>query len=336
MSDTKPEDAKHGRDVTEQDVKHVFIVNPAAGQKSRAVEVADTAARLMQKRGEPHVVHVTEHSGHATELLRDMAAKGDPLRIYVYGGDGTLNEAATALVNAPHCALAHCPSGTGNDFVRTAAAPECRSLFSDIESLVDGQVVPIDAIIADDRVAMNSLTCGLDSWVAYYANHYKTWPLVGRKFSYDIALLKSFFYKIKNAFELIVDDGEHIPMRDYLFVALMNGRFYGNGYQPAPRAVLDDGMLDLVMVDSVNRRTILKLLKPYRLGTAEDVSDAIHSRRVRSVEIVGREPFMLGLDGQIYNVGSVRCKVAPGALRIIIPQAQQGFPAPRRPMEESL
>ena len=308
-------------------ISHVFLINPAAGQKSRAVEVADAAALLMRKRGEPHEVLVTERRGHATEMLRGRVARGEPMRVYVFGGDGTFNEAATALANAPHCALAHCPSGTGNDFIRTAAAPEWRDRFSDIEALITGHVFPMDAIIADERVATNSLTCGLDSWVAYYADYYKTWPLVGRRFSYDIALIKSFFYKIKNSFELVVD-GEHIPMRDYLFVALMNGRFYGNGYQPAPRAILDDGMLELVMVDSMNRRTILKLLKPYREGTAENFSDAIQSRRVRSVEIIGRESFMLGLDGQIYDVNSVRCHVAPGALRIILPQEQKGFPAP--------
>ena len=102
------------------DAKHIFIINPAAGRSDQTAPVAGVIGELLRRRALDYEILITEAPKHATRLVAEAAARaGDrPLRFYACGGDGTLNEVATAVVRIPNAACTHFPTGSGNDFIK--------------------------------------------------------------------------------------------------------------------------------------------------------------------------------------------------------------------------
>lgn len=95
-------------------MKHLFIVNPAAGKKGSTQALED----LLDKLSFEHKVVYTEGEGHARQITELAAAVKEPIRIYACGGDGTLNEVVNGAAGHDHVAVTCVPKGTGNDFLK--------------------------------------------------------------------------------------------------------------------------------------------------------------------------------------------------------------------------
>lgn len=107
-------------------MKHIFVINPAAGRHNRQAELAGLCRQVAMGRDLEYEILVTERPGHGVELVRRacLQAGGAHLRLYAVGGDGTLNEIARGALGMWNVAIGHFPVGTGNDFIKTfAAAP---------------------------------------------------------------------------------------------------------------------------------------------------------------------------------------------------------------------
>ena len=103
-------------------MKHLFLLNPRAGKYDRTQEMRGKVAAAMADRDEPWETAVTEYPGHGTQLARAAAERGEPVRIYACGGDGTLNEAAVGAAGFDNAAVTQYPMGSGNDFLRLFGA----------------------------------------------------------------------------------------------------------------------------------------------------------------------------------------------------------------------
>ena len=105
-------------------MKHLFIINPAAGSRDRTKEYTQAIREVCEPRGLDYRIQVSQAPGHCRQLAREAAESGEEYRIYACGGDGTLNEVINGAAGHPNAAVTHWPKGSGNDFVKIFSEPE--------------------------------------------------------------------------------------------------------------------------------------------------------------------------------------------------------------------
>ena len=159
-------------------MRHLFILNPVAGGKnSDKSAVRAEIESAIAGRGESFEIYETVGVMDAAEKVKREAIKGDQLRVYACGGDGTLSECAHGAAGFRNCAVTHYPCGTGNDFVRMFG-PDA-GLFHDLGALLEGTVRPIDIMDVNGRKCLNIASIGIDARVGLDVHKYSQLPLVG-------------------------------------------------------------------------------------------------------------------------------------------------------------
>ena len=290
------------------------IINPISGTGGRpdvARQRAEQAASLLASRGVSAEILVTERGGHARDLARAMLGQGVSL-VIAWGGDGTVNEVASALAFST-ARLAVIPSGSGNGLARELGIPLTpEAAFA---CAVDGRTRVIDCGELDGHLFFNIAGLGLDARVAHeFAAH----GLVRRGFRRYIEVAARELFTYQPHEHTIVTDGE--TQRSLaLIIALANARQYGNGALIAPDARIDDGKLDVVVVDARPVwQTLLQVPKLFNgtLGNAPGVT----TRSAATIEITSSQPVLYHIDGEPFVGGaSVIGRAHAQALHVQIP-----------------
>jgi len=291
------------------------IINPISGTGGR-IDVARAraaqAAALLSSRGcDPSNVFLTERTGHAREIALAAVARGIST-IAAWGGDGTMNEVATALA-FKDVALALVPSGSGNGLARDLRIPFDAAAALDVA--FNGSQRVIDAGEIDGRFFFNVAGIGLDARVAH---RFAVDGLEKRGFSRYLAITM----RELSGYEpdkLTVTTPTASTSGSLLLVAIANGRQYGNGATIAPHALLDDGRLDLVIVTArplVRACLELPLVFMGKINCVGGVTMA----KTESVHITSPHPVVYHLDGEpIAGTLRIAAKVRPRALTIKVP-----------------
>ena len=305
-------------------MKHLFIINPAAGK----VDFAKSLAEILDgyKDRMDYEIYHTQAPGDATAYIRDYCRKyTDPVRFYACGGDGTINEVVNGAVGFPHASVGCYPCGSGNDFVKSLGVPaEC---FLDLQALIKGDAVDVDLLLAKDadnveRVSLNIISAGFDAAVCKGQERVKKLPLVSGKSAYNISLVKSVFTKTKHYFVLKVD-GQRFgdSAGPYLFAIAANGKYYGGGFKASPFSDLNDGLLDLIRIDTVSRPRFLSLVGKFRKGEyIHEYEDIVNYTQCRKMQIVAEKEVDINLDGEIYPMNNPIVEIIPKAMKLILPK----------------
>ena len=141
-------------------MKHVFIVNPAAGKSDRTDSCRKLIDAAFSPRGLQYELLVSQAPGDCRKLAQQAAASGEEVRLYACGGDGTLNEVINGVVGCPNAAVTHYPGGSGNDAIKIFDDP---AAFTSIERLLSAEEAPFDLIRCNDSYALNVLSIGFDA-----------------------------------------------------------------------------------------------------------------------------------------------------------------------------
>jgi len=256
---------------------------------------------------------VTERPGHAHQLARAGLARGIST-IVAWGGDGTMNEIASALAHTD-AALALVPSGSGNGLARELGVPFDASAALDIA--FNGRLRTIDAGEIEERLFFNVAGIGLDARVAH---RFAVDGLEKRGFSRYIAITMRELASYQPE-SLTITTAASTVNTSSLLVAIANGRQYGNGAVIAPHAQLDDGLLDLVVVRG---RSLLRacLELPFVFTGTIDRLAGVALHRTDSAQITSPSPLVYHVDGEpIAGTLSVTARVRPRALRLRVPAA---------------
>ena len=120
---------------------------------------------------------LTDRPGAAEPLARALTETGEPVRIYVCGGDGTVHEAANGIVGYENAAMTVIPSGTGNDFLKNFGPDAAK--FADPENLWDGPDFPLDLIDCNGRLCLTIACSGIDARIADSVHRYGRSPAGG-------------------------------------------------------------------------------------------------------------------------------------------------------------
>jgi YegS/Rv2252/BmrU family lipid kinase len=248
---------------------------------------------------------------HARELARAAAQAGEIA--VALGGDGLAGAVADALREIPGATLGVLPGGRGNDLARVLGIP--RDPLAACAVIATGASRPLDLGEVDGRAFVGIASAGFDSEANRIANEA---PARLGNLVYAYGALRALASWRPAHFEIELDPpGERIAFEGYT-VAVANSRNYGGGMQIAPDALLDDGLLDIVLIERVSRwRCVANMPKLFK-GTHTQLPE-VRVLRAREVAISAERPFALYADGDPIAQLPVRVRALPGTLNVLLP-----------------
>ncbi len=304
-------------------MKHVFIINPAAGREDSFVRLQE----LLSAR-ENCELYATKCPGDATSYIRARcaAAPDERIRFYACGGDGTLNEVMNGAVGFENASVGCYPCGSGNDFVKYFGG---KKTFRDVDALIDAPEEWIDLMRVGDEYAVNATHFGFDSSVADVMRRVRRKKIIGGSNAYTTGVVVSLFKAMKNDCRVIADGELLNPDGKILLCTIANGQYVGGSFRCAPRSLCNDGLLEVCLVKPVSIPTFLALIGEYGKGThLEDrrFEKYLIYRRAKKVEIEAPEGFLYSFDGELVQKNEFCVEVVPHAIRFAVPTCATYLP----------
>ena len=295
---------------------YLAIVNPAAGG-GRSGKLLPPALKRLGQAGIEVKVATTGRPGEATEIARDAYAHGTRHFIAV-GGDGTSYEVVNGLfpqaIGNEVPTLGFLPLGTGNSFLRDFSD---RGVEYAIESLIVGKSRPCDVMRVRHRTGkiyfINLLSMGFSADVA---------TLRARRFSHwgELGYFTSIFLTLarfnRRPFPLRVEGQENFDQRRCLFVTFNNSKFTGGTMMIAPKAEIDDGLVEYVRWGPIGRLGLIRNLPGLYDGT--HIQHPLAERKaVPRVEFKLNGPVDVMVDGEVLSLHCEELDVLPRALNVV-------------------
>lgn len=288
----------------------VVILNPKAGS------VRNVAALVKRIRHLPDVeVRLTARKGDAVRFAKTALRKGCEM-IVAGGGDGTLNEVVNGVgANGSGVRLGLIPLGTGNDFARTLNLPT--DLDEAIALLAAGHTRAIDLVrVTSDRVRyfVNVSAGGFSGLVdeKLTPEMKKTWGPLAYLRSALAALPQLRAYRTK----VSLGKGNRFSLSLYN-VVIANGRYVAGGRLIAPDASIDDGLLDIILIQERSAAELALLVAQVALGKHLS-SNAIVFRRAAKVTVNSKPGMWFNADGELVGNDPAKFEVLPRALQFVV------------------
>ncbi len=296
-------------------MKHLFIINPAAGSSDRVKIYAPMIRRACNIRGLDFEIAVSRYPGNCRELARAAAETGEELRLYACGGDGTLNEVMSGAAGYPNAAVTAFSSGSGNDFVKLFSEPKA---FFDLERLLDAEETTFDLIDCNGDLSMNICSVGLDARIGTDVSNYKRLPLLHGFRAYAASTVVNVIRGISEHYRVEVN-GEVLDDQ-FTFICVCNGRYYGGGFNPIPEADPADGKLDVLLVKHISRAQVPFVIGKYKEGRYRELSHIARYLQTDSIRIICDRDTPINLDGELRTARVAEFRVADAKLRFFYPR----------------
>lgn len=273
----------------------------------------------LRERGHEIEVRVTWERGDAERMAQEAVMDGVET-VVAGGGDGTLNEVVAGLVDAEgdsRPAAGVLPLGTANDFATACGIP-IDDVTAALEVVIQEQARPVDIAFMNGRPFINMATGGFGSEVTA-----ETSPELKRAVGSLSYLLTGF--RRFNEFSARQGSARGTEFEwegEFLVLAVGNGRQAGGGIVLCPDALVDDGMLEVVILpagpEGARLDALLALLKD---GVAA-LEERVVRRRLPWLEVSTPEGLHVNLDGEPVEGDSFRFEIEPAALRFHLPRSE--------------
>lgn len=287
----------------------VVIINPISGGGrggARLAEAATLARDTLAAHGVSADVRVTEGPGDARRFARAAVETGAAL-VVAWGGDGTINEVASALAFGT-TPLAIVPAGSGNGLSRELAIPAAPDAALTLAARGRDRV--IDAGEINGELFFNIAGVGLDAEIAA---EFARYPAHRRGLPGYVRLTARALLRARGRTCTLQVEGERLERRA-LIVAIANSRQYGNGAIIAPAARPDDGRLEMVVVEEQPLWRIVRRVPSLFRGTLRE-SRGVVMRSFGEAVICGPRELPFHVDGEPRAAAAhLSVRVRPGAL----------------------
>jgi len=293
------------------------IVNPAAGGR-RGRKLVGPALDRLRAGGIRVDVIETGGPGRATQIARDAQARGCHKFIAV-GGDGTSYEIVNGLFPSENPSqrptLAFLPLGTGNSFLREFSD---RGVEHAIEALLGGRSQPCDVLRMQHANGtihyINLLSMGFAADVASLrARRFSAWGELG----YQMSILISLARLRRRPFPLRVNGEKELDQRPCLFLTFNNSKFTGGTMMIAPKAEVNDGLIEYVRWGPIGRLGLIRNLPTLYDGT--HIHHPLAERReAKQIDFHLDAPVDVMVDGEVLTLQCQTLDVLPSALRVVV------------------
>lgn len=289
-----------------------IILNPSA-RKGAVLRRIDPLTTAFAEHGlEARFVRSTS-ADHAKQLAADFAAQGSDLVVSL-GGDGMARSVAAGLVDTD-TALGVIAGGRGNDLIGKLGIPK------DIEAaaaiMADGRDRTIDVLDLDGKVCLGNVCLGLDSTVQHQANAAR---LIRGRWVYLYGVVRALLPPKRIELELTID-GQRFSFRG-LTAGFANSGRYGGGLRLSPEAALDDGLIDVVLLQEGFLPKLAVEVVEYSLGRHHR-HPHIHFAHAREVKIdapEGAGPVEIIVDGDAIAQTPATVTIRPSSLKVRVPR----------------
>jgi diacylglycerol kinase (ATP) len=283
-----------------------LLVNPTAGKARHAATVGAVHARLSA--GELDVTRMQCADGaEAADLARHAVAEEYDV-LAVMGGDGMVHLAVQALVGA-ETSLGIIPAGTGNDVARYFDIPRKDTLAA-TDRVIAGRTRTIDLARCGSRYFVTVMAAGFDAVVNERANR-MTWPR--GQMRYNLATLAELRVFEPLPYTLQID-GRELTL-DAMLVAVGNGPSFGGGLRITEGAILDDGMLDVVIIKPMSKAGLIRTYPKLFKGT--HVTHPQYEHHLARSVTVAAPGIVSYADGERFGPLPLTVECAPGALTVL-------------------
>ncbi len=285
---------------------------------------------------------ITQHAQHLSDAIIKFSNKHEQAIVVVAGGDGSLNEAANAIMNLPEnkkIALCPIPYGTSNDF--------CKLFYKDFDfdwflsELLNYEITNIDILnltgnmrllgagpdtvnlehneYIDQIYVLNVMSLGLDTEILRTAFKYMARFPKLRATSYYFAILKHYLRFRLKTIPLQIKLDDHIIEQDSLLAAFCNGGFYGNGFNPAPDCDLQDGRLNYCVAPRYSHTQFAKIAVKYKKGEIKEVSSVIlGNSKSALITASDNRPILSNYDGILIESNEMKIETLHQVLPVVL------------------
>ena len=281
-----------------------FIVNKRSGKNRGAINLGAITS-YCSDRDIQYSVYETNAPGHAVKLTRSICESGAD-NVVAIGGDGTFHEVINGVTDFSAIKVGFIPSGRGNDFAKAAKLP--LKPLEALEDILADETKRIDYIDCGEKRCLNVAGTGMDVDVLRAVENKRN------AFSYYAALIRCLIkfdpYRVIVRAKTV--DGKELTLEhNCIMVGICNGTDIGGGIKVAPKARIDDGKLDLLIAEKLDR-SVFRLLGKFVKGKHDSLPELKHYEVTEiNVENFG---VPVELDGEIYENMPFACKVVPGGL----------------------
>lgn len=299
-------------------LKHIFIINPAAGAYDATEELKRQIESLNEKID--YEIYRTAKSGDATRYIKSvLETEKGKVRFYACGGDGTLNEVVNGAVLHDNASVSVYPCGSGNDFIKCFGKKED---FFDLNSLINAEERAIDVIKVGDKYAVNAVHFGFDTHALKTMLKVRRKKIIGGKRAYLTGVITALISGMKTKCTMKVD-GKQFGKDVMLLCTIANGKYVGGMFKCAPKSDVSDGLFEACYVYPVSRFTFIRLVKAYVDGTYLDdprFKGRLCYTRGKKVEVDIPDGY-ISIDGELTKTTHFTAEVVKGALNFAVPVA---------------
>lgn len=282
--------------------RYYLIANPEGGAKN-IIDIINKIKPVFESAGAELMIHETSWALHAREILQYMDFDNYD-GVCTLGGDGTAHEAINGLLTRPDgklIPLGLIPGGSGNSFLWGLG---CTDPVDAVNRVLSGKTMSVDVArmrMGDEIMySFNIIGWGLVTAINETAERFRWWPKQRYNLSTVIELIR---LKSRSA-RLVIDDQSFNG--EVSFLITCNTPYTGVGMKMAPKAVLDDGKMDIIVVKSATRMQMLKLF-PQVFDGSHIQSDLVDYYQASHFELIPDEDDLLDVDGEL--TGSTPLKV---------------------------
>ena len=292
--------------------KILFIVNPISGTNNKK-NIVSAIDKYLDKEKFDHSVVYTEYAGHATELALEASESGVNIVVAV-GGDGTINEVARSVVQTS-AALGIIPCGSGNGLARHLQIP--LNVKRDIDIINACNISNLDYGKINDKPFFCTCGVGFDAFVS------KKFAEGGKRgfLSYmENTLREGVRYKSE---KYTIEFEDHSEKREAFLIACANASQYGNNAYIAPLASMEDGLMDIIIMEpfytiesalvlmqmftkSLHKNPHVKVMRSSKIKITRPTDGAVHC---------DGDPFVMGRE--------ITVELIKGKFRVVTPVVEE-------------
>ena len=296
-------------------MKHLFIINPAAGSRNQTKAFKEKIEAAFAGTDLSYRIEVSSAPGECFRIAREAAETGEEYRIYSCGGDGTMNEIINGIAGFSNVAVTMYAGGSGNDFTKLFSDPEA---FRELPRLLDSKEAEFNLIKCNDKYSLNICSAGLDARIGIDVANYKRLPLLSGFRAYVVSAIVNVIRGIAQHFVVEIE-GERID-EELTMICICNGRFYGGGFNPVPEADPSDGLLDVLLVKKVSRLQVPGVVGKYKNGQYKQLPHLVRHIRTTDLKIICDQPTGIQLDGEVLEAKEIEFSVSPHKIRFFYPK----------------
>lgn len=229
--------------ISKSELIHIFIVNPVV---CRPGFYNALSSKLNSINDFNYFIYISRAPEDETRIVKRLQSyfSGTKLRFYCCGGSGTIRNVLNGIEDFQRVELAFLAQGLTNDFLKTFDADI--NLFSNLDELINGEVIKVDYIRSNRGLALNSFSTGVDANTLSIMDGLRSFSVLGKNVPYVLALILSVFFLKPVEYEITID-GKH-------YDRAVNQIFFGNG-----------GVLGGVMIFK-NKAIVTDGLASYSIG----------------------------------------------------------------------